>query len=334
MSFNGPAPTDTPFDTIEITRQYDFMADFPLYPLNLVADLNALLGFFYVHTYPFAVSLAADPSTSPPIHRQYGDTDYYFFPTEDLPLFAPLRRLGVPESVIDVVEPFFKVIVDLGYDRSIPPWEPTPARLIPPLNPGKVVADLVTAIGEGINNAFALFGSPVRLRSPVPVTLAAPGTETAKRDISPQVMSTGAAGESTGAQMSRHGAVNDDGDRNRPGDVDEGSVTETAEADEASARPTAASAPEASADASTRRAAKPLGRPATPRPVGAVRSGWAKAARSTAPRQTRQADHSGRRCQQWGGDGRTLLGRIIASRFVAGTNSAGGNSSGGDADDS
>ena len=89
-----------------------------------------------------------------------------------------------------MVEPFFRVIVELGYDRSIPPWEPTPARLIPPLNPVTVAADLVDAIGEGINNAAALFGSPPPLSIPAPVTLAAPATETAKADISPQVTST------------------------------------------------------------------------------------------------------------------------------------------------
>ena len=81
FSFNGPEPTDTPFDTVVITRQYDFYADFPLYPLNLVADLNAVLGFWYVHLYAFDVSLAPDPSTSPPIKTQYGDTTYYFFET-------------------------------------------------------------------------------------------------------------------------------------------------------------------------------------------------------------------------------------------------------------
>ena len=68
-------------------------------------------------------------------------------------MFGPLRTLGVPEPLIDVVEPFFRVLVELGYDRSIPPWEPTPARLIPTLDPVKVAADLVNAIGEGINNA-------------------------------------------------------------------------------------------------------------------------------------------------------------------------------------
>ena len=59
-----------------------------------------------------------------------------------------------------MVEPFFRVIVELGYDRSIKPWEPTPARLIPPLNPVTVAGDLVGAIGEGINNALAIFSPP------------------------------------------------------------------------------------------------------------------------------------------------------------------------------
>ena len=72
--------------------------------------------------------------------------------------------------MIDVVEPFFRVLVELGYDRSIPPWEPTPARLIPPLNPATVAGDLVNAVGEGINNAAALIGSPPLLSIPAPVT--------------------------------------------------------------------------------------------------------------------------------------------------------------------
>ena len=80
-SFNGPEPTNTRFHTDVITRQYDGLADFPLYPLNVIADLNAVLGVAYVHLDDFEVSLAPDPSTSPPIKSQYGDTTYYFFPT-------------------------------------------------------------------------------------------------------------------------------------------------------------------------------------------------------------------------------------------------------------
>ena len=167
LSFNGPEPTDTQFDTVVITRQYDGFADFPLYPLNLVADLNAVLGFVYVHLYAVRRQPGSRSDDSRrPIQGTHGDTSYYFFETQDLPLFGPLRTLGVPEPLIDVVEPFFRVIVELGYDRSIPPWEPTPARLIPPLDPAKVAADLVNAIGEGINNAAALIGSPAPLSIP------------------------------------------------------------------------------------------------------------------------------------------------------------------------
>ena len=188
LTFDGPAPTDTQFDTIEINRQYDGAADFPLYPLNVIATLNALLGFVYLHTNPFDVSLPEDPTTSPAYQGTHGDTSYYFFKSENLPLFAPLRSLGVPESLIDVIEPFFRVLVELGYDRSIPPWEPTPARLIPTLDPVTVTTDLVAAIGEGITNAAAVAGSP-QLSIPAPVTLAAPATEPAEADMSTQVTS-------------------------------------------------------------------------------------------------------------------------------------------------
>jgi hypothetical protein len=46
-----------------------------------------------------------------------------------------------------------------------------PGTAIPTtLDPAKVTADLVNAIGEGINHALALIGSPARLRTPAPVT--------------------------------------------------------------------------------------------------------------------------------------------------------------------
>jgi PE-PPE domain-containing protein len=156
LTFNGPAPTDTQFHTTEDINQYDGFSDFPLYPLNLLATANAVAGILYVHPRDLESSVD-DPGT---IHTTTGDTDYYFHPTNDLPLFDPLRMIGVPEPVIDVVEPFFKVLVEQGYDRSIPPGEPTPARLIPPLNPVKVAGDLVDAVGEGVDNAAALVGLP------------------------------------------------------------------------------------------------------------------------------------------------------------------------------
>ena len=165
ITFNGPAPTDTQFDTVEVTRQYEWDGDFPLYPLNPVALLNASLSAIYLHYYAFDVSLNSDaaPSLTPPIFQgTHGDTSYYFQKNEDLPLFGPLRTLGVPERLIKVVEPFFRVLVELSYDRTIPPWEPTPARLMPRLKLSKMAADLVNAIREGITNAHGLFGPSKR----------------------------------------------------------------------------------------------------------------------------------------------------------------------------
>ncbi|MGE2692039.1 PE-PPE domain-containing protein [Mycolicibacterium pulveris] len=178
-TFDGAELTDTPFTTFVITRKYDGLADFPLYPLNIIATLNALMGFVYLHTNPFDVALPADPTTSPAYQGASGTTSYYLFDTGNLPLFEPFRDLGVPEALIDVVEPFFRFLVELGYDRTIAPWEPTPARLIPLLDPRDVVVGLVDAIGECINNALALVGVPPPVRASAAVTS---GFSTAQAD--------------------------------------------------------------------------------------------------------------------------------------------------------
>ncbi|MGV0875185.1 PE-PPE domain-containing protein [Mycolicibacterium sp. XJ879] len=195
-TFDGPELTDTPFTTIVITRKYDGLADFPLYPLNIFATLNALMGFLYLHTNPFDVSLPADPTTSPAYQGTSGTTSYYLFETENLPLFEPLRDLGVPEALIDVVEPFFRFLVELGYDRTIAPWEPTPARLIPLLDIGDLAQGLADAIGECINNALALFGLPPLAPTSTSATTASSVTQADDVDVSRQSTPTQAAADS------------------------------------------------------------------------------------------------------------------------------------------
>ena len=135
-SFNGPAPTDThstPWRSTSsttaspISRCIRSMSSPPL---------NAVLGI--VVRARGTLSMSAWPAirrTRCCYQGTHGDTDYYLFENPDLPLFGPLRTLGVPEPVIDVFEPFFREVVELGYDRSIPAWEPTPARLIPQARP-------------------------------------------------------------------------------------------------------------------------------------------------------------------------------------------------------
>lgn len=169
--FNGSAPTDTNFETVDVARQYDGFADFPLYPLNLVADLNALLGIAYVHTDYEAVSLNPDAPdyVDGTIKQQFGDTTYYTVPTAALPLLQPLRDLGVPEPLMALVEPALRVVVEAGYDRTLNPGVPTGARLIPRIDPAKFIGDFVAAIGQGVEDARAEIEHPTpRPAGPTP----------------------------------------------------------------------------------------------------------------------------------------------------------------------
>jgi hypothetical protein len=366
-SYDGATPTDTQFETVEINRQYDGFADFPLYPLNVFATLNAVLGMFYVHTWPFDASLPADPTTSPAYQGTHGDTSYYFFDNPDLPLFGPLRTLGVPETLIDVVEPFFRVLVELGYDRSIPPWEPTPARLIPPLDPAKVTADLVNAIGEGINNAVALVGLAPVLSIPAPVTLAAPATEAAKADLSHQVTATDSLTQ-TGQVTSTGTAVANLVTAAGPPEstatqkpADPASVTETVQADlspqvtptetvtetsqemstkkvteTATAIEASTGSPNRSVSASTPKPAKPAGQPSTPRPVVRGSLGVDEQLRDlphrgNGGRQTTQTSAAGDEVATAGPS--SVASSSVASSSTGG-NSSVGDSSGGEADGS
>jgi PE-PPE domain len=162
FTFNGASPDDPahPIATVDIARQYDGLADFPEFPLNPVADANAALGVVFVHLLYGEVSL--DPDSAKYVkgtsEEQFGDTTYYWIPTAELPLFDPLRLAGVPESVIDVVQPFTKVIVEAGYDRSVPFSTPTPAQLIPTIDPVTFTIELAGGIVDGADNAAKLVG--------------------------------------------------------------------------------------------------------------------------------------------------------------------------------
>jgi hypothetical protein len=179
FDFNGAEPTDAGITTIDIANQYDAVADFPQYPINVVADLNSLLGFIYAHAaygdgpLPYEVP-AIWPSSDPlsgPYASEYvlgstetvqqidGDTTFYFIPTTELPLLDPLHSLGVPESVLNVFQPALQVIVEAGYDRSIPFGDPTPAELIPTLDPATFTLEFANAVVQGADNAFELVGA-------------------------------------------------------------------------------------------------------------------------------------------------------------------------------
>ena len=122
---------------IDVARQYDFFADFPRYPLNLLADLNVVVGLFFgSHDYRRVTLDPTDPNYDPhTVVQQVGDTTYYLIPDPHLPLLEPLRVLGVPSWFVDSLEPVLRSIVELGYDRTTPYGQPAPAIVFP--TPGR-----------------------------------------------------------------------------------------------------------------------------------------------------------------------------------------------------
>jgi hypothetical protein len=138
---------------IQISKQYDAASDVPTYVLNPFAWANTALGFFYVHNgYYQDVDLDLDDDgdvdqddvvlaeASPDyiVTRNGNITDIVIKNKPgDLPLLRPLRDLGVPDELLDALEPFFRTMIEAGYERPPDggeyPDEPVQFRLLPGL---------------------------------------------------------------------------------------------------------------------------------------------------------------------------------------------------------
>ncbi len=153
VMFDGATPDDE-YKTTDVARQYDLIADFPEYPLNLLATVNAFMGYFQLHPFygPDEVDLD-DPST----YESYtqGNTTYYRVHTENLPILQPLRDLGVHPALIHLIQPVLRTLIELAYDRTPENMGvPTSAKLFRHIDLKKLVADLDAAIQKGVNDAL------------------------------------------------------------------------------------------------------------------------------------------------------------------------------------
>ncbi|MET0705174.1 MAG: PE-PPE domain-containing protein [Mycobacterium sp.] len=188
-TFGLPTPTDTGIQTTDIAFQYDGVADFPEYPINLLADLNALAGFAYIHPTYLApnegssqlpdgyteeelLAAQADPANQ----VQVGDTLYITIPTKTLPILDPLIAVGqatgtsaLVNPVVDLISPTLRVLIDTGYDPNANPGVPTPFRLIPPVNPVTLASDLVTAAVQGVQAVQGDLATGPVDKQPVPL---------------------------------------------------------------------------------------------------------------------------------------------------------------------
>ncbi|MGI9162045.1 MAG: PE-PPE domain-containing protein [Mycobacterium sp.] len=183
IPFYEATPADA-YATTNYTLEYDGFADFPRYPLNLLADINAGLGLALVHTKyapgpncrTYCTTLQQVLDAIPlPVSPTSTEQNYFFMPTEDLPLLAPVRAIPlIGNPIADLVQPVLKAIVDLGYGdaaHGYPSGGQPPANvlvpfgLFPQVDPLEVAIRVFNGIGQGITdfiNDFGPTGSVVR----------------------------------------------------------------------------------------------------------------------------------------------------------------------------
>ncbi len=157
-------PPDTVYPTDIYTVQYDGLADFPQYPIDIPADLNAALGVIYSHL-AYATLTPQQLATAELLPGSaaltgVGETNYYLIPVQHLPLLEPLYQSGVGTPLADLIAPDLTYIVNLGYDRAGPADVPTPVGLFPNVDPSTVLAHLEAATVQGVNNAVADLTQP------------------------------------------------------------------------------------------------------------------------------------------------------------------------------
>ncbi|MCV7384075.1 PE-PPE domain-containing protein [Mycolicibacter longobardus] len=164
-------PTPDYFTTDVYTMEYDGYADFPRYPLNLLASLNAVAGMFLLHNGHFGLS-ADDIANAIQLETTDPDslTNYYMIPTDSLPLLDLLRLNPIWGSPLAaLLEPSMRILVNLGYGSLTEGWNQGPANVPTALSlellPSHISWDeintaLANAWNEGVQDAIRELQNP------------------------------------------------------------------------------------------------------------------------------------------------------------------------------
>ncbi len=161
VSFDGASPTDSAdlgdgryaYPTVDIVRQYDALGgDFPLRPLNLLATLNALMGYGLQHGETVDV-----PFADAAFQGREGDTTYYMITADIVPLLEPLVPF-VPAPILRAVDAPLRVLIENAYDRDIGPGTPTRARWWPVDHVVRLARDLLRSVPVAVDNLVEGFG--------------------------------------------------------------------------------------------------------------------------------------------------------------------------------
>ncbi|MBV8863656.1 MAG: PE-PPE domain-containing protein, partial [Mycobacterium sp.] len=203
LNFDGATPADD-YTTAMYSLEYDGFTDFPRYPLNFLADLNAFLGIESLHgTYlNQAIDTVYPPAdlTGGPMEQDIANaillpgseslgadslTNYYMIDTIDgQPITAPLVSLidGISKPLGDLLGPDLTTLINLGYNNTgdvgwsattdSPANVATPFGLFPDVNMTSLGNELVTGAEAGFKafEADLTNGTPLFTESSAPTS--------------------------------------------------------------------------------------------------------------------------------------------------------------------
>ena len=107
-----PIPADSPYQGIEVIRQYDGWADWPTDQRNLLAVLNAIIGMNTTHVTGY---FNVDINSPDNLRYTEGNVTYVFVPNPMLPL---VQSTGLLAPLLNpVLDPILRPIVEAGYQR-------------------------------------------------------------------------------------------------------------------------------------------------------------------------------------------------------------------------
>lgn len=148
----GQVWPESDFNVIDVMNQYDPTGDLPANPFNILATLNATMGFFTNHLGNGYTDVDInDPDNS---RWEEDGIEYVFAPSPNLPLLEPLRAFGMDELADELDAPL-RYIIEQGYNRdpriTLPDYDPGPSPFNIPINLVEMFANVPANMVAGTN---------------------------------------------------------------------------------------------------------------------------------------------------------------------------------------
>jgi PE-PPE domain len=152
---------DNLYPTDVYTLEYDPVADWPRYSLDVWSDLNAADGLLFEHLAYLGVTPQQIADAIPLETTGDSLTSYYMIPSETLPILDPLLLTPIiGQPLYDLLEPDTSILVNLGYGSITEGWNQGPADTVTTVNWGLPDMDwnqVFSALDTGAQQGWEAF---------------------------------------------------------------------------------------------------------------------------------------------------------------------------------